>query len=340
MKKATMTDVARAARVSQTTVSLVLRGKAASISETTRARVREVATALGYPVSPNARAPETRVIALVVPNLYSPCYAAILNDFERLLDANGYHLLVCNLNNPQLERYYLEICLSGRVDGVVFAFTPASRTLVDGVAGRLPAVLIGERDEQIDMDAINLDSYQAGGMLVRHLYARGHRRIGFLSGPPHEVSLAARRRLEGVRAAAEALGILEGFRQLSLEDYDDDGNVFEEAVRAGMMLTRRSIASGEGLSAMIAVDDITCLGIYRALAEAGMSVPGDMAVCCFENTHLSQALYPDVTSIDTGNSLRAKFAFDLLLERIRTPRGAGMALKTLSDPNLVVRGSA
>ena len=340
MKRVTSLDIARAAGVSQSTVSLVLNGRDGGISEPTRQKVLTAAQELGYKAQPgrgHALARKKR-IAAIVPNLESPGYARILSEIRACAEHNGCAVLIFSIETPEAERECREVLLSGRIDAAIFAFTPDTREITSAIAGKLPAVLLGERDDGIGLDSISLNSRQAGALLVDHLYSLGHRRIAFLSGPSSSISRATRLRYQGVAERIDELGLAPHFVRLTQGDYRD-GDIFLENVRSGHAMTRRLLANYPDATGIIAVDDLTCLGVYRALQESGRRIPEDYAVCCFDDTSLTQSLYPAVTAIDYNTAIRVKIAFNLLLERFRFPGNEQGTLKSTSDSNLIVRPS-
>lgn len=341
MARVTTHDIAKAAGVSQSTVSIILNNSnKASISEDTRNRVLKVAEELGY--APKSAEKKVRglknVIAVVVPNLMYPYYPRLIECIEKHAIARGYSILACNIDSRESEDYYTELFLQNGVDGIVFAFTPNTDHIVNAIKGKIPAVVLGEKDDLINLDTIALNSMAAGNILVDHLFSLGHRHIGFISNPSEAVSRATRRRLEGVRVRMEQLNIRENLVHVYNDSYSDI-DTLEDCIASSLELTKKLIAENPKITAIITPDDITCIGVIEALRQTGRKIPEDMALCSFDDTDISKILYPNVTTIDHGNQIRSKFAIDLLVERIMNQGKSGRIYKTESEPNLVIRES-
>lgn len=346
MKGITSRDVARLAKVSQSTVSLVLsNNKKASISEETRRKVQEAAQRLGYVYKSSgtsARRNITKhknIIGVIVPNLVYPYYPRLLDAIEKYLISNNYSMMVCNVDAGSSEDYYVEFFKNKSIDGVIFAFTPNTDRLINAVDGNVPAVLLGEKDDHINFDTISINSWSAGELLVEHLYSLGHRNIAVLSGKSDKESRAARRRLEGIRSKMLQLKLEKNLVFLYNENYKDSTNFFNESVRSGYELTKKIIKDYKNTTVIIGVDDIICLGILEALKDSGLSVPDDMAVCSFDDTYISRMTSPKLTTIDPNTHIRVRFAIDLLIERINNPNKSRRLYKTEAEPYLVIRGS-
>lgn len=341
MARITTHDIARVAGVSQSTVSIILNNSnKASISEETRSRVLKVAEDLGYtPKVADKRSKGLRnVLAVVVPNLMYPYYPRLIECIEKQAISRGYSILVCNIDSTESEEYYIDLFLHNWVDGIVFAFTPNTDTIVNAIKGKIPAVVLGEKDDLINLDTIALNSMAAGNILVDHLYSLGHKHIGFISNPSEAVSRATRRRLEGVRVRMEQLGIKENLVHVWNENYCQV-DTLEECIASSLELTKKLIAENPQITAIITLDDITCIGVVDAIRQMGKKIPEDLALCSFDDTDISRILNPNVTTIDHGNQIRSKFAIDLLVERIMNQDKSGGIYKTESEPNLVIRES-
>ncbi len=342
MRRVTTQDIAKLAGVSQSTVSFILNNsQKASISEETRARVLKAAEELGYihkSIQKKSNKVLKDVIAVVVPNMLYSYYPSLVEIIEKHAVLRGYSILLCNLDSPESENYYIDLLSGYSVKGTIFTFTPNTYNIVNAIQGKVPAVLLGEKDENIHLDTIALNSMAAGIILVDHLYALGHRNIAFVSNPSESISRATRRRLEGVRVRMEQLG-LKNQLILAFNEEFKYNDVLDGIITGSYDLTKKLIGQNPEVTAIISTDDITCIGIVNALRDLNKSIPDDMALCSFDDTDISRILYPNITSIDHGSHIRVKLAFDLLIERINNPNKTGRYYKTESEPNLIARAS-
>ena len=155
MKKATSTDVARLAGVSQTTVSLVMSGSPnTSISEETRRKVTRAAEELGYtlPARKNRvpKNPERRMLLLFVPTLTNHYYTDLARLAEDYAETRNCQVVICNtFRRPELEKQYLETLGNGPADGIIYTFLPGDPKQTELLSRRVPTVIIGEKQEDL-----------------------------------------------------------------------------------------------------------------------------------------------------------------------------------------------
>jgi LacI family transcriptional regulator len=187
-RKVSSYDVARAAGVSQTTVSLVLNGReSARIPDITRQRVRDVADQLGYVVHSGARALATgranRIGMVPLEGVGSPTsyhYRLVEGVLSRASEA-GQHLLVLSGAGMDPERLYQEI-LGGTVDGVLLVGRSDGDPLTQRLAARqFPTVCVAYEPSVPGLSSIDVDHYVSGTLVANHLRELGHKRAVFAS---------------------------------------------------------------------------------------------------------------------------------------------------------------
>jgi LacI family transcriptional regulator len=162
---------------------------------------------------------------------------------------------------------------------------------------------------------------------VRHLHAAGRRRIGFVNGPQQTVPGSERR-----------LGYFDGLRSCGLERDDRlVENAADFTVAPGREAVARLVARARP-DGILCANDLLAVGALATLHDAGLEVPGDVALVGMDNTPLSELVWPPLTSVDLGSAERARMAAELLLERIEgseaEPRVVGV------EPALIVRASS
>ena len=206
----TIRDVAKLAGVSPMTVSRVINGSP-KVAPQTRERVEAAIAELHYVPNTLARGltqSRSGTIGMVVPDLGDPFFTLVLRGAEQVAWAAGYRVIVCNTSNDgDVEVSYLDNLIAHQVDGVILApVSDASKRMIDWMVGRgLPHVLLDRSIPGVEADVVQGDSVGGARMLVDHLIANGHRRIGHVT-EPQDVS-TARDRLQGYREALEANGI-------------------------------------------------------------------------------------------------------------------------------------
>lgn len=351
MKKVTSQDVAAFAGVSQSAVSLILNeSDKVLFNEETRARVFSAARELGYQLPKRKkRVPSSRsgMLLLFTPTLNNPFYAELVQTVESYADACGYGVIVCNtLRKPELERYYLELFLKNRVDGMIFTFLPSFPEIIERVADSVPAVLIGEKRTEQPICSIELSNERAGRILAEHLYGLGHRKFLFVSTPFNQLTLARQQRLEGIRAYLAAHGLPENSLELLASEAQSETDSLPDAMpyeyAVGRKLLGQAMEKGLRATAIIGVNDMTAIGMIDEIKARGYGVPEDFSVCGFDNIFTSAITTPALTTIDHHLQVRCKAAVDQITARRRELSEATLPPvinKVEYSPRLVVRAS-
>ncbi|WMC11553.1 substrate-binding domain-containing protein [Oceanimonas pelagia] len=328
---ATIKDVARLARVSTSTVSHVL-NKTRFVSPEITGRVQQAIDTLNYTPSALARGlkvNQTRTLGMLVSSSSNPFFAEVVQGVEQRCYELGYSLVLCNTQGDR-ERLgaSLDMLQQKRVDGVIVMCTQAK--LNDGAFHRhasLPLVLADWGPVDLDADLIKDSGQQGGRLATGHLLGLGHRRIGCITGPAGQ--RASEERLAGFRAAMAAAGLT--VRQ----EWIVDGG-FELA--GGKAAMERLLALPGRPTAVFACNDMMAAGALRALADAGLAVPGDISVVGYDNIELARYLVPALTSIEQPKAKLGALAVDTLLARIQDPASPRRLLPL--EPSLVIRESS
>lgn len=322
MKKPTTTDVAKLAGVSQATVSLVLNGnEKISFSQETKMRVFAAAEELGYklPVRRKREKPQAKMILVFTPTLTNAYYSELVQHVEEYTDPLGYHVIVCNtFRKPEMEKFYLDTLVSDHVVGIIYTFLPSFPKLIDTINATVPTVVIGEKQEDLSICSIGLNNMYAGAMLVDHLHQLGHQNFAFFSTPLNRFTLARSQRLDGIRKQLESWGITDGLEIIIAEHQEEDHNASNESpyeYTIGRELTARFLSGKHRATALIAVNDMTALGIMAELKSRGYRVPEDFSVCGFDNIFSSCITTPGLTTIDHHLMARCQAATDMLIEQ-------------------------
>jgi DNA-binding LacI/PurR family transcriptional regulator len=303
-------DVAARAGVSIKTVSNVVNGQ--RVLPDTRAKVEEAIAELGYRPNLSARSlrsGRTGVIALAVPDLTVPYFAELARAVIVAAEERGWTVLVDQTDGSrERELLVLEGIRSPLIDGAIFsplALGPDDRAARNHA---VPLVLIGERIFPGSVDHVAIDNVAAARAAVEHLLERGRRRVA-LVGDQHVSSAdTARLRTAGWREALEAAG-LEASPELLVPAarwHRDDGY---DAVRS-------LLASQPRPDALFCCNDLLAVGALRALAEAGLRVPEDVAVVGIDDIEESRFTSPALTTVAPDKDAIARTSVDLLARRI------------------------
>ncbi len=329
---ATMMDIAKDLNVSVVTVSKVLRNQG-RISEATRERVLQRAKKLNYQMNWVARSLVTRrtyTIGLLLPEFAHPFFAEIARAVARTVRPHGYHVVISSFEeDPELEASEVDCLLARQVDGLIIASAQQSRRL--DVFKRVqerktPYVLIDRPIPGVRACFVGVDNHAIGRLATEHLIARGCRRIGHLRGP--EVGIAAQR-LDGYRSALAQRGLRPH------PSYIVAGGHGDHTGYEGMRKMLQLLPLPDGV---FCYNDPVAIGAIKAIVEAGLELPKDIAVVGAGNVHYGDILAVPLTTVDQGTCRIGALAADLLIARIASKRPMHPQ-KILIPPRLVERES-
>jgi LacI family transcriptional regulator len=292
------------------TVSRVINDNA-GVKPDKRLRVEEAIAELGYVPSRLARGltrQRTGTLAVIVPDVANPFYTLIVRGAEDVARRAGYRVILCDTGSDIVaEQEVIEEMIAHRVEGIIIApVNDRSRDHLRRLAKfGVPFVLVDRTVPGIDADAVLGDSEDGARQLVEHLIAHGHRRIGMIveSG---DVSTARERR-RGYEAALSSAGILLDPSLLAHAAVDPTGGV------DGM---EQLLALDDPPTAVFTVNNLVAVGAIEAVRAAGLEVPDDIALVCFDDIELASRLYPFLTVMEQPAETFGTLSTQLLLERI------------------------
>ena len=321
--RTTITDVARVAGVSLSTVSRVMNGHPRVDPELAE-RVRAVATELGYSASPLARSlvlGRTQTVAVVIPDLANPTFQAILRGLSRAAADDGYHVLIADTAEQVGEEAVLADTTRRRTDGVILCAPRLPAAELAALLPQIGPVVVVNRPAQADTPTIAADYRAAMAELVAHLHGLGHRRIAFLDGAVGSASGAARRdALAEARAAHPDLDIVEIAAGV---DFNAGAAAVDDVMDAGV-------------TAVLAFNDLVAMGLLSAVGARGIRVPEDLSVVGFDDIPFAAYTSPPLTTAAvpaTELGTRAWAAMHALLTGEQAPPFVSLV------PEVIVRAS-
>lgn len=330
-------DIAYLAGVSQPTVSRALRGDP-SVSATTRERIRLIAEDLRYTVDKNAsslRSQRSNTIALLFfedptpdESMINPFFLAMLGSITRACANHGLDLLISFQRME--DDWHVQYQDSHRADGLILLgygdFTVYRERLNQLARQGTHFARWGSVSGDSSGSTIGSDNFGAGKLAGAHLIERGRRRLAFLGhADDHYPEFAQRYR--GMCQALEDAGIAP---ERALQR---DAITTEEA---GYAATRSLIASGQRFDGIFAASDLIAIGAMRALAEAGLKVPGDVALVGFDDIPSASLTNPPLTTIMQDIGGAGERLVETLLAKIEEREGPDNRLPT----RLIVRASS
>lgn len=333
---ATMAEIARIAGVSVSTVSRALSGSTL-VASAKREEILRLARDSGYAVHPKARQlrlKRTQTLGIIIPlghesaqSLTDPFLSQLLLQLVEEITLRGYGVLLQKLLSPAPD-WLAQLVSSGRADGFIVVGQSDEREVLQAVAEvYLPLVVWGGRWEGDRYCTVGTDHRAGGRAVTRHLIDRGRRQLVFLgSRRPPEIGLRYAGYVEALNEASQSLAGLAPPRavetRLTMNGADD--------------AVRELIASGVTFDALVCATDVIAFGALRALAAAGRTVPGEVAVTGYDDLPLASKANPPLTTIRQDVALAAATMVERLFRRMD-----GHDLPSVTLPTeLVVRESS
>lgn len=300
-KRPTIFDVASLAEVSIATVSRVLNGHPVA-DDALVLRVRAAVSELGY--RPNTVAQDfahgvTRTVGVLVPDLANPFFPAILKGLAVDVTAESHRLLVVDSQEDSNAELSLVDELSRRCDGVVLCSPrmPAD-DLRSAAAMEVPLVCINRAVDGVGMVCMDFSAGMA--QAIAHLAELGHRHVGYLAGP--EMSWSEGRKRDGLQTAARELGITASV--VPTGSSSDAGHREVPGLVA------------QGVTAVVAFNDLVALGALSRLREMEIEVPTDMSLIGFDDILVASFLDPPLTTISVPGLQLGRRAWAMLRRQL------------------------
>lgn len=332
---ARLKDIARDLGVSVVTVSKVLRDHP-DISTQTRRRVLKRMRELNYEPNFAARSlitGQTWTIGLVVPDLH-PFFAQIARSIAAEMRKQGYSLSISSSDEDiELEREEIKRLLARRVDVILVASAQCSLETFRYIEERKrPYVLLDRNFSGLEANFVGVDDTAVGVIATSHLIEQGCRRIAHIRGPELSTAIG---RMEGFRQA------LAGFGMIPLPGYivslGTSGD--HEAESGGYGAAKRLLANRTRPDGIFCFNDPAALGAMRAILEAGLRIPEDIAIVGCGNLPHSDFLRVPLTSVDQRSETIGKRAAALAL-KLAQRKAPSRPRTELVSPTLAVRASS
>lgn len=329
-------DIAQDMGLSVVTISKVLRNHP-DIGEETRKRVLKRMKELNYQPNLAARSlitGRTWTIGLVVPDLLHPFFAQIAKATSEEVRRKGYSLFISSSDEePELEREEIAQLLARRVDVLLIA---SSQWTVESFRAieeqKVPYVLLDRKFAGLESNFVGVDDTAVGVLATTHLIEQGCKRIAHVRGPEISTALG---RLEGYKQAlaAHQMTPLPGHVVSIGPSGDHVGD------KAGYAATVKLLAGSNRPDGIFCFNDPVALGTMRAILDAGLRVPEDVAVVGCGNLSYSDFLRVPLSSVDQNSKMIGKIAATLAL-KLAQSKGPSRPKSAVVAPELVVRASS
>jgi len=331
-KKTTITEIAKIAGVSKTTVSRVLSG-GSNVSKKTKDKVLKVIEQNNYKpsiIAQSLRTNKTKTIGLVIADIENPFYARVAKGVIDTAEIKNYNVILCNSNNDiNSEEKEIDTLINRGVDGLLLTTVALkTRTIKNLLDKQFPFMLI---DCKLDYPGINYvvnDDYYGAKLATEYLINLGHKNIFFLG---NKKLLSLRERLKGFKDA------------LKLNKYSENTSTFDELVDINNIHTLEKIIKyiinhKNKITAIFAGNDYWAIKTIKIINDYGLNVPEDISVIGYDNIEISAIIKPPLTTIRQPKYLLGKLATEQLFEIIEN--GSKKEIKRIVlKPDLIIRNS-
>lgn len=307
---ATIKDIAARAGVSTSTVSHALNGTR-FVSPEKRDRILQVARELAY--NPNSlasslRKKKSRTVGVIIPDVSNFFFTSVLRGVERVLEAAGYSLVLCDsAENVDKERQDVRLLAQKRVDGLIMGPAGTAPDYAgfpwefDG-----PVVFIDRLpDPRMSIDAVVVDNEGGARAAVEHLISRGHRTIAIITGLSQLSTSEERYR-----------GYCDALKRHGLELRPELVKCGNSRIDGGYQLTQELVGSRTGATALFVANNLMMIGAMLALRDAGRRVPADVAVIGFDDFDWARITDPPLSVVAQPAEEVGARAAEILLKRM------------------------
>lgn len=270
---------------------------------------------LGYLPNAHARhlaSHQRRTLGIIVSDIENPFFPEVIKGFEARARALGYDAIVSDTSyDPRQTRIAAERMMEHEVRGVAIMTSEISMRMVEELAKRRIAVaFLDAAPVREYMSSLCIDYSSGIEQLIRYLYGQGHRRIAFVAGRSKLKSNLIR--LEAYEKSMRALGLEPG--PVLPGDLR-----FEGGLAAGLAIAQMSLRP----TAVVAINDLTAVGVMKGLLKTGCRVPEDISITGFDKTRLAEYSNPSLTTVDVHRDTLGQIAADALHELSRAAKPHG-----------------
>lgn len=338
-KRITIYDIASEVGVSPSLVSRVVSGNG-SVSDKTRKKIQDVIDKYNFRPNEMARGLQksrTRLIGFMIPHIGNEYFSNVYYEFEKHASENGYMTILYNgKNDPGTEKKILRVFDEVRVEAAVIMGGNVDAVALDEdyvhaintLNRRVPCVLCSEQAEKFGCVGVHMDTRKKAEMIAEHLYKKGYRTAGILGG----AASGKYSRYPTTKMYEEFLHYTKEYGIKVLPEWIH-GVSYDE--RDGEAAMKELLTNKELPRAVCCINDHVAYGAMLAAQDAGLKIPGDIAVVGSDNVHIARMARPSLTTVAVDFEQMGRIIFEKIIERPR----AGQPVSYMIDPVLIERDS-
>lgn len=330
----TISDIAKIAKVSQSTVSRVL-NDSGYVKEETKKRIETVIKELNYTPSAIARSlskNETNTIGVIVPDITNSYFGEVIKGISHVADKNDLNIIFYNTENSfEKEIRALNLLKAQRIKGIIMTpgfgaddFDNKYREIVESL--NCPLILACADVNSTELSGVFVDNVKGAYDSVKLLIERGHRKIGILLGPLSSEPMSQR---------------FLGYKKVLLENkIEINKNYILKAdftMEDAYDVTKKMFDSEDYPSALIVSTNRMTMGVIKAAQEYNKRIPKDLAIIASDKNEVLDILGLSLTYIEESPLLLGRSAMEMLCNILKS--NTKEKIRTMIEPKIVIRGS-
>lgn len=329
----TLKEVADKADVSITTVSRVI-NNSDKVNPDTRERVQKAMRLLEYKPSRVAQRlrgskGRSKLLGLIIPDIQNQYYSNIVRGIEDVAYGNDYAVILCNSDeNPNKERFYLDVLRSESVDGIILPpIHQYGKAMDDIIYSGTPLICVDRKFARVSVDTVVVNNHKGAYSAVSHLIDLNHKRIAIITSSSQYSSFQERQ---------------EGYEQ-ALQDNDieiDKLLVREGDPRSSMNakeITMELLQQDPAPTALFVTNNLMTLGALEAINELNLKIPDDLSIIMFDDMPWATAISPPLTVVKQPGYEMGRRSAELFFQRIEDPDRE--TVEVMMEPKLISRKS-
>ncbi|WP_332695965.1 LacI family DNA-binding transcriptional regulator [Halalkalibacter lacteus] len=287
----TITDVAKLAGLSKTTVSRVLNNHP-YVSKENKVLVQKAMEQLGYSPNPSARRLRgqlTCTIGVIVPRIVNPFFSYLVNSIEKVAYKNNYQVLIFQSDeNKEKELNFLNLLKIKQVDGIIMTSIENEWDSIEQYTKYGPIMLCNEYVNNAKVPMVRLDQSEGTYIGIKHLIERGHKKIGYCTGGLFAEDGKDKDRNQGYQKALKEAGIAINPNWIFVNQH---------SIEDGKQVMNQILTLNDRPTAIFTGSDEIAGGVMIEAKKHGLKIPDDIAIIGFDDQPIAELLEPALTTI-------------------------------------------
>ncbi|EDS78617.1 transcriptional regulator [Clostridium botulinum C str. Eklund] len=331
----TISDIAKQANVSQTTVSRVL-NNSGYVKDETRKKVLKVMKDLNYSPSAIARSlstKKTNIIGVIVPDIKNPFFGDAIKGISDVADKHNFNIILCDADeNIEKEIKAIKLLKEQRIEGIIITptsvedeFNSKYLTAIENLG--IPVILLEGNVKYSNFSGVFIDNIQGAFKGTEVLIKNGHTKIAIITGRMN--SQSAKDRLVGYKKALAINNIPLNEDYIFYGDYQ---------MESGYELTNKMLSMKDKPTAVFVSSNMMTIGCVKSIFEHNCTIPGDMAVMGYDDLDMMSLFGVNISYVSVPTRELGKKSMNMLLEELN--KGKDREIKRLIlSPKVVLKGS-